>query len=245
MNKTVINEAEKKVLTMGVQAAMKQLAEVNAYVSRLRSLEDVAGSGQIDLTEVSSMVSPEVKKSLLLGAAAKLPHLLYVRSHEEEITETKEQTQESREKVLGYLAECRASIHEKEQARIAKVKEYKAAAREKAATISDELPELLEDLLKGDVNKRIQEYNEICLKLYRTQQQLERKLAALEEVNMELISLYEESDTEIMGLQQKMDQLVGILAIMDAPESILDSCAGADMEEDAEEAAEKAGEEAE
>ncbi|MBP3217562.1 MAG: hypothetical protein J6M46_04235, partial [Lachnospiraceae bacterium] len=70
-------------------------------------------------------------------------------------------------------------------------------------------------------------------------------LAALEEVNMELISLYEESDTEIMGLQQKMDQLVGILAVMDAPESILDSCAGADIEEDAEEAAEKAGEEAE
>ena len=32
MDKTVITEAEKKVLVMSVEAAMKQLAEINAYV---------------------------------------------------------------------------------------------------------------------------------------------------------------------------------------------------------------------
>ena len=48
--------------------------------------------------------------------------------------------------------------------------------------------------------------------------------AALEKVNAELIGLYEQSDTDILGLQQKMDHLVELLAALDAPESILDSC---------------------
>ena len=90
MDRTVITEAEKKVLVMSVEAAMKQLAEINAYVSRLRSIEDLAAGGQINLAQMSSMVSPEMKKSLLLGAASKLPHLMYLRNHEDEITDTRE-----------------------------------------------------------------------------------------------------------------------------------------------------------
>ncbi|MBQ1292086.1 MAG: hypothetical protein IIY28_12170 [Lachnospiraceae bacterium] len=232
MDKTVITEAEKKVLVMSVEAAMKQLAEINAYVSRLRSIEDLAAGGQINLAQMSSLVSPEMKKSLLLGAASKLPHLMYLRNHEDEITDTKEQTQESREKILAYISECRSSIREKEQARAEKVKEYKKAAAEKAASLPDDLPEMLDDLLNADVNKRVRQYNEICLKLYRNQQQIERKLAALEKVNAELIGLYEQSDTDILGLQQKMDHLVELLAALDVPESILDSCVIVDGDEE-------------
>ena len=91
---------------------------------------------------------------------------------------------------------------------------------------------MLDDLLNADVNKRVRQYNEICLKLYRNQQQIERKLAALEKVNAELIGLYEQSDTDILGLQQKMDHLVELLAALDAPESILDSCVIVDGEEE-------------
>lgn len=243
MDKEVITEAEKKVLVMGVEAAMKQLAEINAYVSKLRSIEDIAGDavagGQINLAQVASMVSPEMKKSLLLGAASKLPHLMYLRTHEDEISDTKEQTQESREKILAYISECRAAMKEKQQASAEKVKKYKKAAAEKATSLPDDLPDLLDELINSDVNKRVQEYNEICLKLYRNQQRIERRLAVLEEVNMELINLYEQSDADMQGLQQKMDQLVGLLAALDVPESILDSCVVADGEGDASEASDE------
>ena len=49
-------------------------------------------------------------------------------------------------------------------------------------------------------------------------------------MNAELIGLYEQSDTDILGLQQKMDHLVELLAALDAPESILDSCVIVDGE---------------
>ena len=53
MDKTVITEAEKKVLVMSVEAAMKQLAEINAYVSRLRSIEDLAAQIGCDAAVLS------------------------------------------------------------------------------------------------------------------------------------------------------------------------------------------------
>lgn len=138
----------------------------------------------------------------------------YIKDNKDKLQKKKQKIKEYCKRVQGFIDETQKSIEEinkrlKEELSI-KIKEY----QEKAKLLAKEVSIQIDDLVNVNANERIQKYNEIILKQYRLQKDLEERLDYL-------YTEYDKLLKEKADLERRMGILMQLLNTMGCPESVI------------------------
>ena len=138
----------------------------------------------------------------------------YRKGNKEKLKKKQKRIEAFRKKIQGFVDEIQIRLNNvdtklKEELG-KKLKEY----QEKAKKIAKEIAIEIDDIVNTGVNERILKYNEIILKQYRLQKELDDKLDYL-------YSEYDKLLSEKAELEKKIGILVQLLNTMGCPESVI------------------------
>lgn len=138
----------------------------------------------------------------------------YRKEHKDNLHNKKKKIESCRKKMQSFIEEIQKKLQNidlKLREELGKkIKEY----QEKAKKLAKEVAIEIDDLVNVGANERIQKYNEIILKQYRLQKELEDKLDYL-------YSEYDKLIKEKAELERKVGTLMQLLNTMGCPEAVI------------------------
>ena len=174
----------------------------------------VGGIGLGMIPGLSILTIPVLALPLAIKLLADAKVKRYVKENQASMKQKKTKLQKSKEKLINWLNDLQHRAAELDEKMREEVNKKFAEYKEKTKKLAQDVSIQIDDCLNVNTNKRILQYNEVILKQYKLQKDLEEKVDFLFDEYNKLL-------TERQELERQINCLVKILNAMGCPESVI------------------------
>ena len=174
----------------------------------------VGGIGLGMIPGLSILTIPVLALPLAIKLLADAKVKRYVKENQASMKQKKTKLQKSKEKLINWLNDLQHRAAELDEKMHEEINKKFAEYKEKTKKLAQDVSIQIDDCLNVNTNKRILQYNEVILKQYKLQKDLEEKVDFLFDEYNKLL-------TERQELERQINCLVKILNAMGCPESVI------------------------
>ena len=174
----------------------------------------VGGIGLGMIPGLSIFAIPVLALPLAIKLLADAKVKRYVKENQASMKQKKTKLQKSKEKLINWLNDLQHRAAELDEKMHEEINKKFAEYKEKTKKLAQDVSIQIDDCLNVNTNKRILQYNEVILKQYKLQKDLEEKVDFLFDEYNKLLTKKQE-------LERQINCLVKILNAMGCPESVI------------------------